>query len=98
MTKDSSKFVIAIIALTQAVLLADGLVLTTHTEDVLQRLMDSLDRACDLFTIKISVNKTEVMDQGTDIPVPPVIQLNGSSLNAVDKFAYLGLHLAVPVS
>ena len=50
--------------------------------------MDSLATACDLFSLTISIKKTEVLFQG--IGESPSIILNGQPLNNVEKFVYLG--------
>ena len=53
----------------------------------LQRLINNFFKANDI-GLKISIRKTEVMRQ--DIPIPPSISLNGTSLTFVDKFKYMG--------
>ena len=53
----------------------------------LQRLINIFFKANDI-DLKISIRKTEVMRQ--DIPIPPSISINGTSLTFVDKFKYLG--------
>ena len=77
-------------------LYADDAALTAHSKDALQRLLYSLARAWDLFTLTISVKKTEVIGQGTDST--PVIKLNGNTLNTVEKFVYLGSTISSTLS
>ena len=62
--------------------------IATHSEMELQRLVDCLTEACNLFGLTISVKKTEVLGQGTNLP--PEVKLGGKSLKTVDKFVYLG--------
>ena len=69
-------------------LFADDAAIVAHDEATLQSLVDSLSSACDRFQLKISVSKTVVMSQGIEKPGP--ILLNGSPLEQVDKFCYLG--------
>jgi hypothetical protein len=65
-------------------LFADDAALATHTEEVIQRLIDYFALACDEFGLTISIKKTEVMGQKTDSP--PRIHIGSQELNAVDKF------------
>ena len=74
--------------LIRELLFADDAAIATHSEIELQRLVDCLAKACDLFKLTISVKKTEVIRQGTNSP--PEIKLGGESLKTVDKFVYLG--------
>ena len=72
----------------QDLLFADDAALVAHSETKLQNLMDRLSDATDKFGLTISVKKTVVM--GQDVPSPPVITLNNTPLEVVDKFCYLG--------
>ena len=74
--------------LIQELLFADDAAIVAHDEATLQSLIDSLSAACDRFQLKISISKTVVMSQGMEIVNP--ILLNGSPLEAVEKFCYLG--------
>ncbi|KAI8493113.1 hypothetical protein Bbelb_291170 [Branchiostoma belcheri] len=75
-------------SLLRDLLFADDAALVSHKEAGLQGHINNLAKACDLFSLTISVKKTEVMGQGTT--VPPVIMLNGNTLKSVEKFTYLG--------
>ena len=74
--------------LIRELLFADDAAIAAHSEIELQRLIDRLSEACDLFGLTISVKKTEVIGQGTDST--PAIKLGDESLKTVDKFVYLG--------
>ena len=74
--------------LLKELLFADDAAIETHNEIELQRLVERLAEAYDLFGLTISVKKTEVVGQVTDSP--PDIKLGGESLKRVDKFVYLG--------
>ena len=74
--------------LIKELLLADDAAIETHSEIELQRLVDRLAEACDLFGSTISVKKTEEIGQGTNSP--PEIRLGGESLKSAGKFVYLG--------
>ena len=50
--------------------------------------MDRLSKACKEFALTISIKKTEVMAQDTEIS--PSIYIDGSNLSVVDNFKYLG--------
>ena len=67
---------------------ADDAALVAHSESKLQALIDRLQDACEKFSLTISVKKTVVMAQG--VKNPPVIKLNNTPLEVVNKFCYLG--------
>ena len=69
-------------------LFADDAAIATHTEETLQRLIDSFAQACRSFGLTISIKKTEVMGQGTT--TPPSITIENNVLNTVESFQYLG--------
>ena len=69
-------------------LFADDAALVSHEEHTLQRLLDKLSGACEVFKLKISVGKTEVMAQGVNNP--PSITLHNEVLVKTEKFKYLG--------
>ena len=75
--------------LIRELLFADDAAITAHSNEALQRLMDSLAEACKIFSLTISVKKTEVLGQGT-ITTPPEIFLNGNQLKNTERFVYLG--------
>ena len=55
----------------------DDAAIATHSEIELQRQIDCLTEACDLFGLTISRKKTEVIGQGTNSPLE--IKLGGES-------------------
>lgn len=69
-------------------LFADDAALAAHTEEQLQSLMNRFSTACDLFSLTISLKKTQVMCQGTTIPA--TISINDHQLEIVNQFTYLG--------
>ena len=70
------------------VLFADDAALISHTENQLQALMDGFSCACQDLGMTISIKKTNVM--GQDIENQPSISVNGSTLDVVQEFTYLG--------
>ena len=74
--------------LIREMLFADDAALASHTEDSLQQLVSQFSHACKEFGFTISLEKTNVMAQGTDHP--PTITIDGHELKAVDDFTYLG--------
>ena len=51
--------------------------------------MDRLSNACDLFSLTISLKKTQVIPI-TARPMPPTIRINEKDLEVVNQFQYLG--------
>ncbi|WP_353805815.1 reverse transcriptase domain-containing protein, partial [Acinetobacter baumannii] len=74
--------------LIREMLFADAAALVSHTEDGLQQLVNRLSDACREFGLAISLDKTKVMAQG--VSTRPAISIDGSSLEAVEEFPYLG--------
>ncbi|KAK4322823.1 hypothetical protein Pmani_006488 [Petrolisthes manimaculis] len=74
--------------LCRELLFADDGALVAHDEYALQRLINKLSHACEIFSLEISISKTEVLVQGVN--EDPAITLNGSQLAVVDKYTYLG--------
>jgi len=74
--------------LIRELLYADDAALVAHSEVHLQNLCERFAKACNDFSMTINLKKTVVMSLGTSIP--PRILINGSPLNVVDKFSYLG--------
>jgi hypothetical protein len=74
--------------LIRELLFADDAALVAHSEDELQLLMNKFSYACKQFGLTISIKKTKVM--GQDVESPPHIMVDGSPLEAVDNFTYLG--------
>ena len=69
-------------------LYADDASIASHTQDGLQRLMDRMSNACDLFSLTISLKKTQVIGQA--IPMPTTIRINQKDLEVVNQFQYFG--------
>ena len=63
---------------------ADDAALEVH----LQNRCERFAKACNDFSMTNNLKKTVVMSLGTSSP--PRILINGSPLNVVDKFSYLG--------
>ena len=73
-------------------LYADDAAIVAHSEAELQDFCNSFAKACSEFGMKISLNKTVVLPQGTS--APPNIYINGTALSVVNKFCYLGSTIA----
>ena len=69
-------------------LFADDAALASHSEEHLQSLMDNFSRACQDFSLTISLKKTNVMGQGVE--QSPAITINNYELEVVHDFTYLG--------
>ena len=73
-------------------LFADDCALPAHTEEALQHIVNSFSDAAKNFGLTISLRKTEVLY----LPPPhvgyssPHISTDGTNLNAVEHFTYLG--------
>ena len=78
----------AYVVLIPELLSADDPALTSHSEDGLQHLVDKLSYACKEFGLTISLRKTNILAQGTEIPL--VITINNTEKKVVDTFTYLG--------
>ncbi|XP_069179080.1 uncharacterized protein [Procambarus clarkii] len=68
-------------------LFADDAAVTTHSAEVLQRLMTRFSEACQAFGLIISLKKTQVMGQGMDSP--PDISISNCKLEVVHDFVCL---------
>ena len=79
-------------SLIRELLYADDADLVAHSEEDMQKVMDLLSAACIAFGLTISLTKTKVMF--TPAPGKPYVQPNiivqGTRLDAVDTFVYLG--------
>ena len=75
---------------------ADDAVFFAHSQQELQSLCDAFAVSCSDFGVTISISKTKVMSFGLD--VVPLIQVNGSTLENVDQFCYLGTTVSSSVS
>ena len=69
-------------------LFADDLVLLSYTESGLQRTLHSFAVACNTYGMQISTAKTEVLHLSRN-PDQCVLQVNGATLNQLEKFKYL---------
>ena len=69
---------------------ADDTVLMADTDVGLQNIMDSVQRACSDYGMKINVKKTKTMviSKNQNIPIP--FQIDGEVLELVNRFKYLG--------
>ena len=74
-------------------LFADDAALVAHSAESLQRLLDRFSQSCGSFELKISLKKTVTMHQGS-AGSNSEVNVDGSSLDNVDKFCYLGSMLA----
>ena len=83
-------------SLIRELLYADDADFVAHTEEDMQEIMDLFSSACTAFGLTISIKKTKVMF--TPAPgapyVEPNIYVNGTRLEVVDTFVYLGSTIA----
>nr|VZH91193.1 unnamed protein product [Spirometra erinaceieuropaei] len=80
-------------------LFADDYDLNTTSEEEMQRSMDLFSAACENFDLVINTQKTVVMHQpppnsATAPNAPPQISVNGTKLQVVENFPYLGSTLS----
>nr|VZI44332.1 unnamed protein product [Spirometra erinaceieuropaei] len=80
-------------------LFADDCALNTTSEEEMQRSTDLFSAACENFGLVINTQKTVVMHQpppnsATAPNVPPQISVNGTQLQVVENFPYLGSTLS----
>ena len=73
-------------------LFADDYALLAHTEEALQHIVNRLSVAAKNFGLIISLKKTELLYQSPPRQAysPPHISIDGTNLNAVEHFPYLG--------
>ena len=69
-------------------LLADDAALVAHSARDLQTLLNQFSSACSDFGLTISLKKTKVLSQGTNI-LPPIM-INCKDIENVDSLVYLG--------
>ena len=74
--------------LIREMLFADDAAVISHTEDILQELIDHFSSAWEKFGLTISLKKTEVMSQ--NVSTPPLITIDNKSLQVANRFSYLG--------
>ena len=70
-------------------LFADDAALVAHSTKSLQMLLDRFSQLCSSFGLKITLKKTVTMHQGS-AGSNSEINVDGSSLDTVDKFCYFG--------
>ncbi|BHF58095.1 hypothetical protein SprV_0100104400 [Sparganum proliferum] len=77
-------------------LFADDCALNTTSEEEMQQSMDLFSAACENFGLVINTQKTVVMHQlpSDAANVAPQINVNGTQLQVVDNFTYLGCTLS----
>nr|VZI15267.1 unnamed protein product [Spirometra erinaceieuropaei] len=80
-------------------LFAEDCALNTTSEEEVQRSMDLFSAACENFGLVINTQKTVVMHQpppnsATAHNTPPQISVNGTQLQVVENFPYLGSTLS----
>ena len=82
----------AIEELINELLFADDCALFAHMEEALQHIMNRFSDTAKNFGLTISLKKTEVLYQPPprEAYSPPHISINGTNLNAVEHFTYLG--------
>ena len=69
-------------------LFANDMVITTHTQEDIQRLLDRFSDACRHFALTISLAKTQLIEQ--DIKEIPSLFIHNYKLEVVHEFVYLG--------
>ena len=71
---------------------ADDYALLAHTEETLQHIVNRFSDAAKNFGLTISLKGTEVLYQlpPSETHSPPHISMDGTNLNAVEHFTYLG--------
>nr|VZH92925.1 unnamed protein product [Spirometra erinaceieuropaei] len=79
-------------------LFADDCALNTTSEEEMQRSMDLFSTACENFGLVTNTQKTVVMHQPPPNTVPPPnapqTRVNGTQLQVVENFPYLGITLS----
>ena len=73
-------------------LFADDAALVAQSAQDLQTLLSLFSSACSDFGLTISLKKTKVLSQGTDIP--PSIKIDGKDIENVKNFVYIGSSIA----
>ena len=74
--------------LIREMLFADDAALVAHTEEALQRMINSFSQASKDFGLIISLKKTNIMAQ--DTPIAPIVHIDNNNLEVVSEFTYLG--------
>nr|VZI27735.1 unnamed protein product [Spirometra erinaceieuropaei] len=85
-------------ATVRELLFADDCALNTTSEEEMQRSMDLFSAACENFGLVINTQKTVVMHQpppnSATAPNAPQINVNGTQLQVIENFPYLGSTLS----
>ena len=76
-------------------LFADNCTLLAHSEEALQHIVNCFSDAAKNFGLTFSLKKTEVLHQPRKAYSPPHISIDGTNLNAVDHFTYLGSAISI---
>lgn len=77
--------------LVRELLFADDSALVAHTPEQMQHVIDTFSEASKKFGLQINIKKTEVLFKGSaEHQVEKDILVDGSALNRVDDFTYLG--------
>ncbi|XP_059049895.1 uncharacterized protein LOC131844918 [Achroia grisella] len=71
-----------------SLLFADDAAFVANSAAELQSMLDKFSQACSLYAMYVNTKKTVVLTQG--IQEAPLISLNGTLLEVVDRFCYLG--------
>ena len=81
-----------IVELIKELLFADDCALLAHTEEAIQHIVNRFSDAAKNFGLTISLTKTGVLYQPPprEAYSPPHIGIDGTNLNAVEHFTYLG--------
>ena len=74
--------------LIREMLFADDVALVAHTEEALQRMINSFSQARKDFGLTISLKKNNIMAQ--DTAIAPTIHIDNYNLEVVSEFTYLG--------
>ena len=75
---------------------ADDCAIAAHTEADLQNTLDAFSEAYTLLSLTVNVTKTKVIFQPAQplTATAPNIEIEGTTLENVDHFAYLGSYLS----
>ena len=76
--------------LVRELLYADDSALVAHTPEHMQSIVDAFSAASKKFGLQINIKKTEVLFQPTPTHREEEILVDGTALNKIDEFTYLG--------
>ena len=91
--KEGIKEVLIGNAVIMLLLYADDVVLFTHTMEDAQKMMDALNAFCAHSGLEVNKQKTKIMLAKTNRTEQPLIIYNGTPLDVVESFKYLGLEI-----